>query len=180
MARPNLNYLLFLKNKSTIPITTQFIFSNNNSTKCRGGTLIFIRKRRRHDMIINFSSSSAITLGWRIIISSLLFVVCWDQTMKQLNKRTIHRKKKIVPTSASSLPKHSIDKSWTGGRKVGARCHCTRGGHKARGSACARRGLARARLGSKDEQAKPKPSDQGSRLDKPARRSSQAGSKARW
>jgi hypothetical protein len=34
----------------------------------------------------------------------------------------------------------------------------------------ARQGLARARLGSKVGQAKPKPPDQGSRLDKPARR----------
>jgi hypothetical protein len=50
---------------------------------------------------------------------------------------------------------------------------------KARDSARARQGLARARLGSKVRQAKPKPSDQGSRLDKPARRSSQTGSKAR-
>jgi hypothetical protein len=48
---------------------------------------------------------------------------------------------------------------------------------EARGSARARQGLARARLDSKGTQAKPKPSDQSSRLDKPARWSLQAGSK---
>jgi hypothetical protein len=44
-----------------------------------------------------------------------------------------------------------------------------------RGSARARQGLARARLGSKVGQTKPQPSDQGSRLDEPARWSLQAG-----
>ena len=63
---------------------------------------------------------------------------------------------------------------WRGSRSLGLDMKL-----EARGSARARQGLARARPGSKVGQAKPKPAGQASRLDKPARWSLQAGSKAR-